>query len=87
MLAARLNVLGVHLLSAKTGAGVADAARDVMLSRTGRDVYVLGAANVGKSKFIGSFLEDLHGSRLPRLPISSATPGALPGGRSGIRSR
>lgn len=75
VLAARLNVIGVHLLSAKSGEGVGEAVRDVMGERKGRDVYVLGAANVGKSMFIGALLEQLHGARLPRLPISSATPG------------
>ena len=75
VLAARLNVIGVHLLSAKSGEGVGEAVREVMNERKGRDVYVLGAANVGKSMFIGSLLEQLHGAKMPRLPISSATPG------------
>jgi len=38
-------------------------------------VFVLGAANVGKSYFIGSFLEESMGGKPRRLPISSATPG------------
>ena len=51
----------------------------VMQQRNGRDVYVMGAANVGKSLFIGALLDLLHaeqGGRMSRLPISSATPGA-----------
>eukprot|EP00908_Phaeocystis_cordata_P016681 Transcript_27974.p1 GENE.Transcript_27974~~Transcript_27974.p1 ORF type:complete len:505 (+),score=203.91 Transcript_27974:492-2006(+) len=77
-LAARLNVIEAHLLSAKTGEGMGDAVRAVMGLRKGRDVYVMGAANVGKSLFIGALLDLLHaeqGGRLNRLPISSATPG------------
>ena len=31
-----------------------------MQQRNGRDVYVMGAANVGKSLFIGALLDLLH---------------------------
>ena len=78
VLAARLNVLDAQLLSAKTGEGMGPAVKAVMQQRNGRDVYVMGAANVGKSLFIGALLDLLHaeqGGRMTRLPISSATPG------------
>ena len=78
VLAARLNVLDAQLLSAKSGEGMGGAVKAVMQQRNGRDVYVMGAANVGKSLFIGALLDLLHaeqGGRMSRLPISSATPG------------
>ena len=89
VLGSRLNVLSVHLVSARTGEGLpacryvryvryvrhtfgcvhlvstpageamAAAAKDIMTSRSGRDVYVMGAANVGKSMFIGGMLEQV----------------------------
>lgn len=46
-----------------------------MRERKGRDTFILGAANVGKSLFVGSFLEHALGARSKRLPISSSTPG------------
>ena len=58
--------------------GIPSHARQVG-SRRGRDVYVLGAANVGKSMFIGSMLECMHGGKPRRLPISSSTPGETAG--------
>ena len=74
-LSPRLNLVDTHLVSARTGEGVAGAARAIMKERAGRDTFILGAANVGKSLFIGSFLEHALGGRAKRLPISSATPG------------
>merc|ERR1712050_260815 len=46
-----------------------------LISRSGRDVYVVGAANVGKSMFIGGMLDQMFGGRPRRLPLSSSTPG------------
>ena len=74
-LSPRLNVIDAHLVSARTGEGLNRAAQAVLRERKGRDTFVLGAANVGKSLFIGSFLETALGGRGKRLPISSATPG------------
>ena len=74
-LSPRLNVIDTHLISARTGAGVETAAQAILRERKGRDTFILGAANVGKSLFVGSFLEQALGGRGKRLPISSATPG------------
>ena len=71
-LSSRLNIIDAHLVSSRTGDGVEQAARAIMIERKGRDTFVLGAANVGKSLFVGSFLEHALGARGKRLPISSA---------------
>lgn len=52
-----LNVLSVHLISSRTGDGMKAVCKDIMNSRSGRDVYILGASNVGKSMFISGFVE------------------------------
>ena len=65
----------MRLTSAKSGEGMVEAARIIHRERQGRDVFILGAANVGKSYFIGSFLEHSFGGKPRRLPISSPTPG------------
>lgn len=70
-----IQVIDAHLVSAKTDAGMHDAMRAIMRDRRGRDVFVLGAANCGKSLFIGSFLEHSEEGRPTKLPISSSTPG------------
>ena len=49
--AARLQV------SSKTGAGVPTAVAAIRRERRGRDVYVMGAANVGKSAFIRALVK------------------------------
>jgi len=74
-IAPRLNIIDAHLVSARTGDGVAAASRAILRERSGRDVFILGAANVGKSLFVGRFIEHAMGARAKRLPISSATPG------------
>lgn len=48
----RLNAFAVCLVSSRTGEGVQAAANVILRERRGRDVYILGAANVGKSAFI-----------------------------------
>ena len=77
--AARLNVVGVRLLSSRTGAGVRAAARTIVAERGGRDVYLVGAANVGKSKFLAALIDELAagggGRPEKRLPLASSTPG------------
>ena len=52
--------------------------------RKGRDVYVLGAANVGKSTFIRAALKAMReegnfGVPAKRLPTASAMPGTTLG--------
>ena len=50
----RLNAMGTCLVSSRTQQGVSEAASAILRERRGRDVYILGAANVGKSAFIRS---------------------------------
>ena len=44
------------------GRGVEECSRAIMLNRKGRDTFILGAANVGKSLFVASFLEHALGT-------------------------
>lgn len=81
-----LNVIDVHLVSSKTGADMRSTVGAVLGSRKGRDVYVLGAANVGKSLFIQSFLRVMAerdplalGMAQRYQPLASATPGTTLG--------
>jgi nitric-oxide synthase len=48
----RVAPLGVHLVSGRSGEGMAEAAGALRRARLGRDVFVVGAANVGKSAFV-----------------------------------
>ena len=68
-------MIDAHLVSARTGDGLDACSSAIMRERKGRDTFILGAANVGKSLFVGSFLEHALGARSKRLPISSSTPG------------
>ena len=57
-----------------------DAVLQMMRERKGRDVYVLGAANVGKSTFIRAAMDELRSAGnyfapSKRLPVASAMPG------------
>jgi len=86
----RLSVAATHVVSAHTGEGVPQAVARVLRERKGRDVYVIGAANVGKSAFVRAALREMargdggnfdaaalaHGSR---LPVESAMPGTTLG--------
>ncbi|KAL6757450.1 hypothetical protein V8C86DRAFT_1669624 [Haematococcus lacustris] len=55
----RLNVISCHLVSSHSGEGVTVVTRKVSQERQGRDVYVIGAANVGKSAFVRAMLKDM----------------------------
>jgi nitric-oxide synthase len=86
----RLTVAATHVISAHTGEGVPQAVARVLRERKGRDVYVVGAANVGKSAFVRAVLREMstgeggnfdaaalaHGAR---LPVESAMPGTTLG--------
>ena len=55
-----VNTNDIYLVSANTGAGVnkaLQAMKDVCMNHRRKDIYVLGAANVGKSSFINRLLE------------------------------
>ncbi|KAL4421002.1 hypothetical protein ABPG77_008839 [Micractinium sp. CCAP 211/92] len=82
----RISAVSVHLVSAKSGAGVPAAVAAIRRERRGRDVFVMGAANVGKSAFIRSLVRDMSKmssrqfdplalSRGRFLPVESAMPG------------
>jgi ribosome biogenesis GTPase A len=45
-------VLGCHAVSARTGAGLIDLAEQILVNLGGRDVFVVGSANVGKSSLV-----------------------------------
>ncbi|EXC13942.1 Nitric oxide synthase 1 [Morus notabilis] len=81
----KLNVLSVHLTSSKSLVGISGVASEIQKEKKGRDVYILGSANVGKSAFITAFLK-LMGEKDPVAaaaqkykPIQSAVPGTTLG--------
>ena len=53
------NVLSIYLISAMKKIGMKEIVEDVAKFRQGRDICVVGAANVGKSTFLNSFLSHL----------------------------
>uniref|UniRef100_A0A061RY59 Nitric-oxide synthase, plant n=1 Tax=Tetraselmis sp. GSL018 TaxID=582737 RepID=A0A061RY59_9CHLO len=82
----RLNVIGVKAVSSRTGQGVPAAVAAIRKERKGRDVYVIGAANVGKSAFVRALLKDMGSMSsmqfdpaamqiARRAPTESAMPG------------
>jgi nitric-oxide synthase len=50
-LAKQLNVIHTCTVSSKTKGGIAEAGAYLRQNRLGRDIYIMGAANVGKSAF------------------------------------
>ena len=80
----RLSLAGIALVSSRKGSGMRDAVLQMMRERNGRDVYVLGAANVGKSSFIRAAMDELRSAGnyfapSKRLPVASAMPGTTLG--------
>lgn len=82
----KTSVIGMHLVSSKTKKGIAEAAADIKQLRLGRDVYIMGAANVGKSAFVRAFVKEMSSmtsrqydplaiSKSKRLPVESSMPG------------
>ena len=55
----RLTLAQTHLVSSRSGQGLARAAGGIRRERRGRDVYVIGPANVGKSAFIRALVKEL----------------------------
>ncbi|GAQ87348.1 Nitric oxide synthase [Klebsormidium nitens] len=81
----KLKPISLHVISSLTGAGLPSLAANIQRERQGRDVYVLGAANVGKSAFINALLAELA-TRDPaaaaarrKRPTESAMPGTTLG--------
>ncbi|KAF9685667.1 hypothetical protein SADUNF_Sadunf03G0078200 [Salix dunnii] len=81
----KLSVLSVHLTSSKSLVGIAGVVSEIQKEKKGRDVYILGSANVGKSAFISALLKTMA-QRDPAAaaarkykPIQSAVPGTTLG--------
>ena len=55
----RLQVASCHLVSSHTGEGIAAVTAKICRERKGRDVFVVGAANVGKSAFVRAMLKEM----------------------------
>ncbi|QSS99032.1 ribosome biogenesis GTPase YqeH [Pontibacillus sp. ALD_SL1] len=58
-----LKVNDVFLVSAKTGEGMEEVAGSIEHQRRGKDVYVVGCTNVGKSTFINHLIQDSTGEK------------------------
>ncbi len=52
-----LNPIDVHLISAKKGHGIDELAEKIEYYRKGKDVYVVGCTNVGKSTLINQVIK------------------------------
>lgn len=52
------SILGVHCVSANRGWGIQDLLEDIKAQRKGRDVYFVGAPNVGKTSLINAVLAE-----------------------------
>ena len=55
----RVRPISAHIVSSRTGANIAAAASSILIERKGRDIYILGAANVGKSAFVRALVRDM----------------------------
>eukprot|EP00250_Pteridium_aquilinum_P010516 c19443_g1_i1 orf=108-1952(+) len=81
----KLNVISVHLTSSKSMVGIAGVVSYLRQQRQGRNVYILGSANVGKSAFVSAMLQEMSkrdlaaSAALRHLPIQSAMPGTTLG--------
>jgi nitric-oxide synthase, plant len=80
----RLTLAGLHLVSSRTGDGMSAAVSEMVANRRGRDVVVVGAANVGKSSFIRAAMDVLRkqgdvAAPSRRLPMASPMPGTTLG--------
>ncbi|KAL3341892.1 hypothetical protein AABB24_026087 [Solanum stoloniferum] len=81
----KLNVLSVHLTSSKSLVGISGVVSEIQKEKKGRDVYILGSANVGKSAFINALLNTMSykdpvaASARKYKPIQSAVPGTTLG--------
>ncbi|XP_059304982.1 putative nitric oxide synthase [Lycium ferocissimum] len=81
----KLNVLSVHLTSSKSLVGISGVVSEIQKEKKGRDVYILGSANVGKSAFINALLntmsykDPIAASARKYKPIQSAVPGTTLG--------
>ncbi|MQL81105.1 hypothetical protein Taro_013566 [Colocasia esculenta] len=81
----KLNVMSIHLTSSKSLVGIAGVISEIQREKKGRDVYILGAANVGKSAFINALLkmmadkDPVAAAARKYKPMQSAVPGTTLG--------
>ncbi|KAG0475897.1 hypothetical protein HPP92_012738 [Vanilla planifolia] len=81
----KLNVISVHLTSSKSLVGIAGVLSEIQKEKKGRDVYIMGAANVGKSAFISALLrtmakkDPVAAAAHKYKPMQSAVPGTTLG--------
>lgn len=81
----RVRPISAHLVSSRTGANIAAAASSILIERKGRDIYILGAANVGKSAFVRALVRDMSSWQVSMCTVGSASlcpGGAVDVGRS-----
>ena len=82
----KLTAVSMHAVSAKTKEGIDEVVADIKQQRLGRDVYIVGAANVGKSAFTRAFVTEMSSmssrqfdplavGKSKRLPMESSMPG------------
>jgi nitric-oxide synthase len=82
----KLSVVSMHAVSSKTKQGIDEVVADIKQQRLGRDVYIVGAANVGKSAFVRAFVKEMSSmssrqfdplavEKSKRLPVESSMPG------------
>jgi ribosome biogenesis GTPase A len=66
------KVIGVALVSARSGAGVSEALRRIDIANSEkRDIFVVGCTNVGKSTFVNRVLRsDANSSRIADITVS-----------------
>lgn len=73
-----------------SGEGLDEACASILSQRLGRDVYIIGAANVGKSAFVRCMLREMANMTSrhfdakatlvgKKLPVESAMPGTTLG--------
>ena len=86
----RLTPAEVYLVSSFSGAGVAALARCILRTRRGRDTWVVGAANVGKSALLRALTKEMGNpnsttftpaaaAKGKKLPVVSRMPGTTLG--------
>ena len=67
-----MNPIAVVLASSKTRFGIRNATTILKKNRKGRDVLVVGAANVGKSAFVKALLNDMSSMKSANYDIGAA---------------
>lgn len=74
---ANLNVVDVFLISSATGLGMKEVAEQMDYYRAGKNIYVVGITNVGKSTFINKYIDEATG--LKEVITTSYFPGTTLG--------